>query len=403
MSCPALASGDRFLASLLTSLDCHALSIGAYGYGALADPGSPAAGLLLALLTLFIALFGLRLMFGEAVSGRDVAADFLRLGIVLTLATSWPAWRTLAYQTVLAAPQEVAGNIGSAAGLPGSHGDLNERLSNADKGLVALTAFGTGRLTGGVIGSTDLGDSASGIALADQTGFGWGRILFLVGVIGPLALVRLTAGLLLALAPIMAGLLLFAGTRDLFLGWLRGLGACALGAMALGLVYAAELALLEGWLREVLVQREANILVPAAPTELLVLALAFAAVAWSTLGFAARVMFFSAPLWPRSQATAQVPSPARSGASLATAPAFLSSGSDPVRAVQLAESVSLTMRREERLADSARHARGNSLALEGSSSRSPAGFAGDRDALGQSYRRGYRRQSATAARRDAAS
>lgn len=401
MSCPAIASGDRFVVAVLEQIDCQAQAIGAYGYGALADPNSPVASLLLALLTLFIALFGLRLMFGEAVSGRDLLGDMLKVGIVLTLATSWPAWRTLAYQVVLEGPSEISGTLGLAAGLPGGQGDLNARLDAADKGLVALTAFGTGRLTGGVVGGTDLGDTARGIALADQTGFSWGRVLFLVGTIGPLALVRLASGILLALAPLMAGLLLFAGTRDLFMGWLRGLGACALGAAGLGIVYGVELAMLEGWLRDVLVQREANVLTPAAPTELLVLALAFTGIAWGLLALIARMMFFSmaGPIrlnfgWREAAA---------GGQQLLVRPALAAAVGDPQRALQVAEAVSQSLRREGRDRDFERQLGGRLQAKD----REPGAASGRaeprQEALGQSYRRNHRRHSATAARRDGGS
>ena len=37
---------------------------------------------------------------------------------------------------------------------------------------------------------------------------GFARVIFLIGTIGPLALVRLAAGFLLAIAPLVAGLLL---------------------------------------------------------------------------------------------------------------------------------------------------------------------------------------------------
>jgi type IV secretion system protein VirB6 len=112
MSCGAIQTGNHFLGAVLSHVDCQAQAIGAYGYGALADPGSPIAVLLLAALTLFIALFGFRLMFGEAPAGRDLVGDVIKVGIVLTLATSWPAWRAVAYDTVLSAPTQLAGTIG---------------------------------------------------------------------------------------------------------------------------------------------------------------------------------------------------------------------------------------------------------------------------------------------------
>lgn len=293
MSCASVQTGNHFLGAVMAQIDCQAQSIGAYGYGALAAPGSTVSTFLVAALTLSIALFGLRLMFGGVQDGRDVTGEFLRIAIVLTLATSWPAWRSLAYETVLTGPAQIAASVGLASGLPGGDGSLMARLDNADQGIVALTAFGSGRLTGGVVGSSDLGDSTRGIALADQSGFAWGRVAFLIGAIGPVAVVKLGAGILLALAPLMAGLLLFAGTRDLFFGWLRGLGACASGSLALTVTYGAQLAMFEGWIRDAQTQRAANVLTPAAPTELLVFGITVAITAIGILALVMRLCFFA--------------------------------------------------------------------------------------------------------------
>lgn len=400
MSCGTLQTGNHFLGGVLAQIDCQAQAIGAYGYGALADPASPITGLLLALLTLFVALFGFRLMFGQVPSGRDLVGDAIKVGIVLTIATSWPAWRTLANDTVLDGPVQLAGMIGTASSLPGSRNDLNQRLDNADQSIIALTAFGSGRLTGGVVGSTDLGDSARGIALADQDGFAWGRVMFLVGTIGPLAAVRLVAGILLALAPLMAGLLLFSGTRDVFLGWLRALGACALGAVTLALVYAVELSLLEGWIGDALGQRQADVLTPAAPTELLVLALAFAAIAWGALGLVVRLMFFSSPGWQRLSQVLADQSWFGDRRGPYERPAVAGAPQDVSRAQQISDAVAQSVRREEHHGGF-NPRRGLSALVSGSDD--PA-FAPRRphsdDALGQSYRRTRTRRSAAATKRD---
>lgn len=403
MSCAPVQSGSNFLGGMLAQVDCQAKAIGAYGYGALADPNSPVAALLLAALTLFIALFGLRLMFGEAPGGRDLIGNLIKVGIVLTLASSWPAWRTLAYNAVLDGPSQIASQIGLSAGLPGNHGDLNYRLDNADQGIVALTAWGTGRMTGGVVGQSDQGDISRGIALADRTGFAWGRIAFLVGTIGPIAIVRLVAGILLALAPLMAALLLFGGTRDIFFGWLRGLGACALGALVLSLLYGVELSILEGWLANALAQRDANVLVPAVPTELTVIALAFAAVAWGGLALAVRVVFFAAPGWQQAAEAAGVSIQGDSKQVFAQAGPSLAMATTLPRAQQVADAVSQTMQREERMAERARRIGDGFLDAKSSNQRpAPAAQSGVArfEVLGNSYRRNSRRSSSAAARRD---
>ena len=150
MSCTQVLTGQRFVAQAIAHIDCQAQSIGTFGYGALADPNSVVAIVLTSLLTVFVALFGLRLMIAEPVSGRDLVGDILRVGIVLTLATTWPAWRTLGYDLVMKGPAEIAETLGSAADLPGAQSNLVGRLQAADDGIVLLTVYGTGRTTGGV-------------------------------------------------------------------------------------------------------------------------------------------------------------------------------------------------------------------------------------------------------------
>jgi type IV secretion system protein VirB6 len=349
MACPDVHTGQRFLADMLGQVDCQAQTIGAYGYGALADPGSVVSSALTVLLTMFIALLGLRLLVGERMGLRDLVGSALKLGIVLTLATSWPAWRTVGYDLVLQGPAEVAASVGLASGLPGSGGELTERLQSVDDDIVILTIYGSGRMTGGRARSDTINDSFRGTALADDQALGWGRVAFLGGVIAPTAAVRLGAGLLLALAPLMAALLLFGGTRDLFFGWLRGLGACAAGAVVLPLIYGVELAVMEPWAADAVAQRGSEVLTPSAPTELLVIGLAFAGVAFAVLALIARIAFFGG--FPRLHLEwlpgamrdwGFRPSPGEVVTIHAAAPAIA-----PSRAYAIADAVSYSMRRED--------------------------------------------------------
>ncbi len=399
MACEAVFTGQRFVAQMLAHIDCQAQSIGAYGYSALANPTSPVSIALTGLLTIFVAIFGLRLLSGEPMGGRDVLGDVLRLGIVLTLATSWPAWRTLGYDLVIHGPGEVAMTVVSGADLPGGQSSFVSRLQSADDGIVLLTVYGTGRNTGGTNRSDTIGDSFRGIALADQEGLANGRIAFLAGVLGPLGIVRLGAGLLLALAPLMAGLLLFAGTRDLFFGWLRGLGALAVGALVVAAVLGVELTILEPWLRDALAQRDAQILTPSAPTELFVMALAFALVSFGLLAMIARIFFFGGFGLPRLLARLQ-PATARNLPGQVLSSAYGADRQPPSRAFVVADAMAHTLRREERNPESSRmvqqavRARGATRSDDTTAQQS----------LGSSYRaseaRRYRRASAASERRD---
>jgi type IV secretion system protein VirB6 len=346
MACEEVHTGKRFLAESLAHIDCQAQTIGSYGYGALSDPSSAVFIALTSLLTIFIAIFGFRLLLGEDMRSRTVVGDMLRLGIVLTLATSWPAWRTLGYDVVIKGPAELSALVGNASGLAGG-GDLASRLQSADDGIVLLTIYGTGRTVGGTTRSSTIGDSFQGIALPDQEGFSDGRLAFLIGVLAPLAIVRLGAGLLLALAPLMAGLLLFAGTRDLFFGWFRGLGALALSAASLAIICGVELAILEPWLREALALRDGQVLTPSTPTELSVITISFMLVSIGMLFIIAKIFFFSS--FSMSGVVDLFRQSDRPKAKQTAQPAANATEQDaPSRAYVVAEAVSHTVRREER-------------------------------------------------------
>src|SRR5690606_8042858 len=117
------------------------------------------------------------------------------------------------------------------------------------------------------------------------------RTVYLGSVIGSLAILRIAGGLLLALAPLMAGLLLFDFAKGLFSGWLRGLVLVAMGSLGITLLLAVEVAVMEPWLVDALGRRSLGYATPNAPTELLALALAFAVAAAGLLVLLGKVAF----------------------------------------------------------------------------------------------------------------
>lgn len=398
MACGAIFSGDRFLWAAMTHIDCQARSIGSYGYEALADPASSTSILLSGALTLFVALFGFRLILGRPTLPGDLVHQFMKVAIVLLMATSWPAWRILAYDVVLDGPTEIAQMIGGRSGLPNDSDNLRARLQGVDDGLVALTRWGTGRMPEPDASGSML-ESFRGIALADETGLGWGRLVFLVGAIGPYAALSLTAGLLLALAPLMAGLLLFGGTIGIFLGWIRALTCCAFGSLALYIVQRVEVAVLEPWLTDLIAQRSSGAVTPSGPTELMALALSFAVLIGGVLLLLAR-MTFHAHL-AIGQWTGFRPSGVAAAGQM-----VMQSPRDPIsltrdeRAYHVGEAVAATVRREER------DDRARSTAMpvhdihRSDDQRRQAVALSAVEPLGSSFRRSQRRISAAGRVRD---
>lgn len=399
MVCPAIITGDSFLLRVLAHIDCQAQVIGSYGYLALGQPGSAASVLMTSLLTLFIALFGIRLLFGPPPGARDLLFDVLKIGIVLTLAFSWPAFRTVIYDVTLKGPAEIASAISGASGNERAGEGLAQRLQRADNAIVRLTEVGAGRNLGALIDSEAPGGTFEGTALADDTAFGSARLLFLAGTIGTLALLRIAAGLLLALTPLVAGLWFFPWTRGLVSGWIKGLVLTMSGSVGTAIVLSVQLAIIEPWLTDALKVRSLGYAIPAAPTELFAIMLAFAIVQLMMIWLLARVVFtrgwLTLPDWPRApeaQVVSQTAGAARTG----------TGGVTVLRTDAIGSAIERVIRREE-LQSGDRFTR---TALSGMSGapQTPAGPVQTIDAgaprLGSSYRRSSLRTSRAEQARD---
>lgn len=353
--CQTIPADDAFLSGVLDYIDCQAQTIGAEGYRALAAPGSSLSLILLGFLTLFVALFGYRMLLGQVPSVRDGVLALIKIGVVLALATGWTAYRTLIYDVAFHAPAELAGEIGRPSGIPGAGGGLVARLDQADRTMVALAALGTGDPAEGAATTpaAEPGQPALPTAAAreaqgyDSLAMAGARVLFLAGAIGSLAAVRLVAGLMLALGPFFLAFLLFGGTRGLFEGWLRVLGGAALGALAAGIVLGVELALIEPWLSHLLARRLAGQAITGVPIELFVTALVFAIALIASLIAAARAAYGLRlpPAWHDSPAAVAV---LRGDQVRFAAPVRepIPAAADRSRAVMVADAVAATQRRE---------------------------------------------------------
>jgi type IV secretion system protein VirB6 len=375
MACPTLSTDGPFLSDMLGHIDCQAQTLGSSGYHALAAAGSPVSMLLTAVLTLFVALFGYRMLFGQVPSARDGTLALVKVGFVLALATSWSAYRVLAYDVVLHGPAELATTIGGSATLPGAGGGLVARLQGVDDALVELISLGTGAPTVADDAATPASLPTPGQQpitpqqqqqnfqrlqarphwdpARDATLLGEARTLYLTGAIAAFASVRLVAGLLLALGPLFLLFLLFDATRGLFEGWVRALVGAALGALSTAIVLGVELALAEPWLAAILTDRRADISTPAVPVELLVLTLVFALTLLACLIASARVargFRMPAQLWAvphhglATLSRASSPLPALAGPSVRS-----EESPERTRARAISDAAAATQRREQSL------------------------------------------------------
>lgn len=426
-ACPVSAPDAGFVRWVLSFVDCQAQSLGADSYLAMLAPGSTLSLVLTGFLTLFVAMFGYRLLLGHSPDLREGVMSLVKLGFVVALATSWPAYRTLVYDVALRAPAELTADVGVPAGLPGAGGGLVDRLDVVDQAMAALSILGAGEPTLTI--AAQQGDPAAQAAQALQAqqnaintqtppppflGFnafalGGARLLFLLGAVGSLAAVRLVAGLMLALGPFFIAFLLFDQTRGLFEGWVRVLAGAALAAVGSAVALGLELSLLEPWLADILTRRTAGEPMPNVPAELFLVAGIFALVLVAMIYASSRLAFgFRLAPILRSAAGRLVPAlgvqPVAAVAATAGGPA--AAAEDRSRAAMVVDAISSTQRREA--------AQGGPRAVFAApytpaAAQAVAASRGGRDLpdraapapLGQSYRRSTRtRVSGSARRRD---
>ncbi len=277
--CPSVPSGPGFLSGVLRSLDCLSVHAAEQSFAFLSTPGGLASTLLGIAVTLMIVVLGFRLTFNLPVVFSDVTVMAIKVGIGLAIATSWPTVSRALAGPVINGPAELTQWTGLAGQLP-------ERMGRADEGIAALTSWGTGR-NDLRVQRTASGDYAANevatVALTDSLALGGGRVAFLVGAIGALGLLKLFAGVMIGLAPLFAGLLLFERTQGVFAGWLRALFGLLIAGAAANILLAVELAILEPWLAQAIADRQANLATPSAPTELLAMGIAFSLITMASI------------------------------------------------------------------------------------------------------------------------
>ena len=274
-SCAAEPVGTGIITTVTRYVDCQSDTFVVFAYQSLATPGSTLTILLTSFLTIVVALFGYNLLLGNVPSLRSGTLTMAKIGLVLALATNWPAYQALVYDVTVGGPGQIASEIGRAAGVPGSDGTIKLRLDAADHALVQLAIVGPGSYS-----PDPQTAAAANVPPPPSVGFdafalGISRILFLVGALGSLVAVRIVTALALALGPFFVAFLLFSNTRSLFEGWIRVLAGAALASLTTVVVLGLELELIEPWLAQALAIRAADQPLPSMPSELLVMVLLF--------------------------------------------------------------------------------------------------------------------------------
>jgi type IV secretion system protein VirB6 len=208
---------------VLTAVDCNTRSFARLGYESLTAAGSPFQAALTVALTIYVAVIGYRLLFGNGARLADGPTIALKIGAVLALVTSWSLFQTLVFDLAERAPLEIASVI--SAPMRGAASDPVARLQAAyDKLSDTANAFAHPPKS---VPDTDQANYAA----ASQALTMASNALFISSA-GLIAVITIAIGVLTATGPLFIGLFLFFETRGFFVGWVRVLGACAFGLIS---------------------------------------------------------------------------------------------------------------------------------------------------------------------------
>lgn len=241
--CPVPDPDVGIISSVLTSVDCNVRNFSQSGYLALTGQHSFFPQALTALLTIYVAVLGLRLMFGLGEARlSDSPMIALKIGLILALSLNWTTFQTLVFDLASKAPLEAAVTISAptadAGGLARNpvRGVQNayDRLTKAAGELGRAAGPNPQILRGGEAAAADgLWKAAAALFMATA---------------GALSISIIAVGILLTVGPIFIALALFEATRGLFLGWARALISAALAPMVCWMTITVMLVVLQPWL-----------------------------------------------------------------------------------------------------------------------------------------------------------
>ena len=241
-ACPGLdgqALGGQALgvAHALASVDCRVGLVVSSSYGRLFGQDGVFGAVLTVLLTLYVGFVAIGLMTGRTrLTLAGMAPRMMAIGLVLTFATSWPAYHAVVYGLLVGGPEQIAtalaGGSGSSTGFAVRLDELLDRFADAAKAL-GDHAPGASKALGPLAGP----QMASSLVWISG-------ILILLASAGALVLTRIVLALLLAMGPVFVVLALFRQTRGLFEAWLRTAVLFAIAPSLTVLVGSAAVAVL---------------------------------------------------------------------------------------------------------------------------------------------------------------
>jgi type IV secretion system protein VirB6 len=271
----ALDTDDAGLVAGLTStVDCNVQALVQAGYGALVRSGSPVMTALTILLTIYVAVLGLQLMFGRSpLKVGDVTLNLFKIAIVVTFATSWATYQQLVFDTLVHGPEQIGALILHGLGQPGNTGpsslyiDLQAAYDELQRGALYYSQRGV------PVASPLQGGSAFAALSLNLS-----ALMLIMTTLGLLLTAKIVLSLLLALGPVFFIFLLFDATRGLFQGWLSAAIGFAFVPLLAALGLAVQLALLGPQLDVLGHVMARNAVDLAPPTSIFALSMIFAMV-----------------------------------------------------------------------------------------------------------------------------
>lgn len=239
-ACPVGIEPATLARDVLTSADCLIAAQVADGYALLLAPGGMLVTALTIALTIYVAIFGYRLMLGlSRLTLGEVVPHFIKIGIIIALVTSWPSYQTLVFNLLFDGPRQLAGVLARPAVGAGGTSDVMLALQSVIDGLTdaAGDAWGQGSVSAPVAPTTLPPAATAATVVAPVAGPGlpfalgapqfaamllWLSAFVLMAMsVGLLLVARIVLALLLVVGPVFIALALFRPTRGLAEGWLR--------------------------------------------------------------------------------------------------------------------------------------------------------------------------------------
>ena len=323
-SCASLVN-DGVIRGVLGAVDCQTRAFAEAGYSSLTAASSGFQLALTALLTIYVALVGYRMLFASGGARlSDAPGIALKIGAILALVTSWATFQTLVFDLAARAPGEIAAAV--AAPLQAHGGSLAaDPVGGLQAAYDQLTqsAAAFGKQAGANVKAYSSPAAAAAEALSSAA-----AVLFMTTA-GVIAAATLAIGVLTAVGPVFIALFLIPATRGLFEGWVRALAAAAFVPLLGWLVIVLMLSVLEPWLVSLAQERAGATLDPQTAMSAASLVFVFGAgqaavlIAAGVTAFGFRLRRPPAAERPRASASPAAPAlPAREAASRAQRLAF---------------------------------------------------------------------------------